>query len=236
MRQDERLDVAERLVVLDRDDVRARHHHLADDRVAELEDRVDQLLLPFLDRSLLRTHLGHRTDLLLGDERPLLEPLARQEDVGEADQEPRRDLEDPAEEPYERGERERHAVGVQHGERLGHRLDEHEVQQREPERDQAHPRAVAAFPELVLREDRDEDRRPVLHEHHGEVYGVEVARRIRLDLHERLRVPAIVLLERERADARRPGERRLGGGEHGAEQHQHDREAPPQVHDARTPL
>ena len=73
-------------VGVDRDHVGPRHHHLAHDRVAELEDRVDELALLGLDRRLLRGDVGHREDLLLGDERPAAQPLAREHDVGEPDE------------------------------------------------------------------------------------------------------------------------------------------------------
>ena len=73
-------------VGLDRDHVGTRHHHLAHDGVAELEDRVDELALFGLDRRLLRGDVGHREDLVLGDERPTAQPLAGQHDVGEADE------------------------------------------------------------------------------------------------------------------------------------------------------
>ena len=61
------LHVAQRVAHLDGDDVRPGHHHLADDRVAELEDGMDELLLLFLDLLLVRGHLGQRLDLLLRD-------------------------------------------------------------------------------------------------------------------------------------------------------------------------
>ena len=82
--------IADRLVdggvAVDRDHVGARHHHLAHDGVAELEDRVDELALLGLDRRFLRGDVGHREDLVLGDERPAAQALARQHDVGEADE------------------------------------------------------------------------------------------------------------------------------------------------------
>ena len=77
MLEHERLHVSERLVVLDRGDVRARHHDLTHDRVAELEDRVDQLLLLALDAPLLVAGLGHRAEVGLGDEGTLLQAASR---------------------------------------------------------------------------------------------------------------------------------------------------------------
>src|ERR1051325_7395745 len=71
---------------LDGDDVRARHHDLADDGIAELKDRVNHLPLALFDAALLVPDLGHRPDVLLGDEWALLQSLPREEDVGHANQ------------------------------------------------------------------------------------------------------------------------------------------------------
>ena len=76
----------DRVVDLHRDDVGAGQHHLAHDRVAELEDRVDELALLARDGVLVGGDVGHRADLFLGDVRALLEPLAREHDVGDADE------------------------------------------------------------------------------------------------------------------------------------------------------
>ena len=73
-------------VGLDGDHVGARQHHLAHDGVAELEDRVDEPALLALDGLLVGGDVGHRADLLLGDERALLQALAREDDVGDADE------------------------------------------------------------------------------------------------------------------------------------------------------
>ena len=59
----------DRRVGLDRDHVGARQHHLAHDGVAELEDRVDEPPLLALDRLLVGRDVGHRPEVLLGDER-----------------------------------------------------------------------------------------------------------------------------------------------------------------------
>ncbi len=68
------------------DDVRTRHHDLANDRIAELEDRVDHAPLGILDAAFLMSDLRHRADFLFRNERPLLQALARQEDVRDGDQ------------------------------------------------------------------------------------------------------------------------------------------------------
>src|SRR5437773_10947299 len=52
---------------LDADDVRARHHDLADDGIAEFEDRVDRCPVGLLHADLLVPDLGTRPDVLLGD-------------------------------------------------------------------------------------------------------------------------------------------------------------------------
>src|SRR5207249_9213860 len=47
---------------LDADDVRARHHDLAEDGIAEFEDRVNHFPLDLFDAALLVPDLGHRPD------------------------------------------------------------------------------------------------------------------------------------------------------------------------------
>ena len=74
------------LVGLHRDHVGAWEHRLAHDGVTELEDRVDELALLAFDHVVVGRDVGHREDLLLGDERPGLQPLARKHDVGDTDE------------------------------------------------------------------------------------------------------------------------------------------------------
>ena len=50
----------------DVDHVDARHHHLAHDGVAELDDRADEVALLGLDRLVLVGDVGHGEDLVLG--------------------------------------------------------------------------------------------------------------------------------------------------------------------------
>ena len=78
--------VLDGVVGVDRDHVGTRQHHLAHDGVAELEDRVDEPALLALDHVLLGRDVGHRADLLLGDEGALLQALPRQDHVREADE------------------------------------------------------------------------------------------------------------------------------------------------------
>ena len=119
------------VVGVDRHHVGARQHHLAHDGVAELEDRVDQPAFLALDGVLAGRDVGHGADLLLGDEGTLLQALAREHDVGDADEDVRRPPQrrEVGEEPEHRGERERGALGVLHREGLGRDLADHEEEE-----------------------------------------------------------------------------------------------------------
>ena len=75
--QEERHRLAQVLVALDVDDVGARHHHLARDRVAELEDVVDHLALAGLDQRRGLGEVDQLAQLGLRGERALAEALAR---------------------------------------------------------------------------------------------------------------------------------------------------------------
>ena len=59
------------------------------DGVAELDDALDQLALLVLDHLVLGGRLDDAQQLELAHERPFLETLAREQDVGEPDQAPR---------------------------------------------------------------------------------------------------------------------------------------------------
>ena len=75
--QRERQQLPQRLVPLDEHHVGARHHHLADQGVAELEDRVDHPALGRLDHPRLLRQVDQLAQLGLGRERALAEALAR---------------------------------------------------------------------------------------------------------------------------------------------------------------
>ena len=77
---------ADRRVVGHDDHVRPRHHHLAGDGVAELDDALDELALLVLDDLVLGGGLDDAEQLLLADERALLQALAGQQHVGQPDQ------------------------------------------------------------------------------------------------------------------------------------------------------
>ena len=62
---------------VDRHHVGARHHDLAHDGVAELEDRVDHLALAGLDERALAGQVDQVAQLGLGLERPVAVALAR---------------------------------------------------------------------------------------------------------------------------------------------------------------
>ena len=57
----------QRLIDFDRRDVRARHHDLARQRLAELQDRVDHLFLVVFNRAALLPDIDQRHDLFFGD-------------------------------------------------------------------------------------------------------------------------------------------------------------------------
>ena len=72
--------------LLDRHHVGARHHHLADEGVAELEDRVDHLALHRLDHLGLAGEVDQVAQLVLGRERAVPEAAARGHDVADQDE------------------------------------------------------------------------------------------------------------------------------------------------------
>ena len=75
--QEQQQRLLQRLVRLDPHHLGARHHHLAGDRVAEREDRVDHLALAVLDHAALLGQVDQLAQLDLGGERALAEAPAR---------------------------------------------------------------------------------------------------------------------------------------------------------------
>ena len=119
---------------LEHDHVRAGHHHLADDGVAEVDDRVDERPLGVLDDVLGVGDVGHRQQLGLGHVRRLLlvaRPPADQqvgqpdEDAGDGPDE--READDGGD---ERRAEQRRPLGVVHGPVLRHRLEDDEDDRR----------------------------------------------------------------------------------------------------------
>ncbi len=84
--QRERQGLAHGLVAVDRHQVGARHHHLADQRVPQLEDGVHHAALLVLDQRLPLGQIHHRPQLGLRGERPLAEALPGRQGVAEDDQ------------------------------------------------------------------------------------------------------------------------------------------------------
>ena len=117
-------------------------HDLAHHGVAELEDRVDEPALLDLDRLLVGRDVGHRAEVLLGDERAL--PSGRcpgSSDVGEADQARATGSAAAGSTVIAQRKpdtRERGAVGVLDRVRLGRHLADHEEEddlEHEPDED-----------------------------------------------------------------------------------------------------
>ena len=179
------------------------NHHLADQRVAELEDRVDQVLLALLDGLLFGGDLGHRLYLVLGHEGTLRQPLPRHEHVRDRDQEPRNRAHGGGHGHDERGKGKRGSVGVLDGARLRGHFGEHEEQDGHGQcgHDLAemfqvpaghHPRQCGA---------------PELSEQGQEEHHVQVG--------QSLGSPAALLLEPDRPDPSHPADGGLGSGEQG---------------------
>ena len=84
--QRQRHRLAQRPPALDDDHLGARHHDLAHDRVAELEDRVDHVALVVLDEPALLGEVDEVAQLRLGRERPVAEAAARRQGVAEHDE------------------------------------------------------------------------------------------------------------------------------------------------------
>ncbi len=110
------------------DHVRPGHHDLTDDRVAEVDDGMDEAPFLALDDRVLGGGVGHGQQLLLRHVGTLLDALAGQDDVGQADEgvaDPAdgRDLDQGGDEG---GGDEGRLLGVLHRPRLGHGLGEDE--------------------------------------------------------------------------------------------------------------
>ena len=89
--------------------VRAGHHHLADERVAQLEHRVDHLALGLVDDAAGAGHVDQLAQLHLGGERALAEALAGRHRVADQDQQLGQRAEQRRERPDRRGDRRRPA-------------------------------------------------------------------------------------------------------------------------------
>ena len=119
------------------DDRDARGHHLVQAPVAQLDDRVDHLLLLGLQHALLPAPLHDQHQLLGAD--LCLGPDLCAEHPGDGGGDPREEGdergEDPRQEIDRTGQRHREALGMREGERLGHELAEDDREQSEDDRD-----------------------------------------------------------------------------------------------------
>ena len=103
--QEQRHRRAQRLVAVDGDHVGARHHDLARDGVAELEDRVDHLALAGLDQRALARQVDQVAQLGLALERAVAVAAPRRHRVAEGDEQAGERAEDPAQpDEHRRGE------------------------------------------------------------------------------------------------------------------------------------
>src|SRR5512132_1560487 len=232
----ERLYVAEGRYVLDRDHVRSRDHDLADDRVAELEDGVDQLLLPLLDHAFFGCDLGGRAELLLGDVGAFLQPLAGHQHVGEHEERLRERPEDACEEHDRRRDHERHPVGAFDREGLRRHLGEHEQQQGHADRRHDLP----CLMEMTHGERRRDRRAPDREQQRQEQHDVEERGGGLHDPNELGGAAAAVLAETERSHAVHPRDGDLGCSEepdtHDRDDDEGEREPVGGRHGASTPL
>ena len=107
-------------------DVHARHHDLVHAALAELQDAADHLLFLGLDGALLPSPFHEDAQLLAGD--GVVRHVADAEQSGDAvrdgRQQPDHGCEEQAQELDGPGQRERVALGVGQGQRLGHQLAE----------------------------------------------------------------------------------------------------------------
>jgi hypothetical protein len=110
--QRERECLAQGLRPLDEHHVRTRDHHLAHDRVAQLEDRVDHRAFLGLDQLALLREVDEVAQLGLGREGPLAEAAPRRDGVAEQDQQLRQRSEHAGHPDDERRARERDGVGM----------------------------------------------------------------------------------------------------------------------------
>ena len=210
----------DRLVAVDRDHVGTRPHHLVHHRVAELEDRVDETSLLALDLLLVGGDVGHRAEVLLGDERPLLQALARQHHVRQPDEAARQQAQrrEVGDGPEEARDAQRGAVGVL--DRVGLRRDlaDHEVHDDLQHQADEEPGAA----ERALEQRTEQRGARQLRDEHEEQHHVERLLGPLQHLRESSRALAALFLERERADPAHAGERGLGHREDDREEEQHD--------------
>ena len=127
-------DLLQAGALLDGDHVGAGDHHLADQLVADLDDRLDHLPLFLFDYALLLGDAEQRHQLGLGDEGSDI-AAAGHHDPAHRGHEPE-DRGEDGRQPVHRGSHlERHLVGVAHGQGLGCDLGEDQQEEREQKAD-----------------------------------------------------------------------------------------------------
>ena len=163
---------AHRGVVVDRDHVGARDHHLAHDRVAPFEDRVDELAIVLLEHLELGRLVDHAEQLLLAGEGRRLRP-ARRDPVAEGDEAVGDRAEHDPDGAHDRRREHDDALGVGAAHAARARADQHErgAGHHEGAREQDPPPVV----EHLGEDERDEHGGRRLGDDAQEVEGVDVA-------------------------------------------------------------
>ena len=206
--QEERHRLAQRLVLGDGHHVGPRHHHLAHDGVAELEDRVDHLALVVLDDVGLPRPVEQVAQLGLALERSLAVSLAGGHGVAEGH-------EDVGDRPEHLAQAHRERRGPQ-----GHRVvvlapEGARRDTDDDERDERHDRdgdeeAGGRAVDEVEDGDRDEDRAHRLRDDAQEGEHREVCRGVADHDQQRRRAAAAVVVQLLGAHPRHPDDGRLG--------------------------
>ena len=117
--------------------VRAVGHHIFGGAVVELEDVLDHFLFIFLNGAALAAHVHHGADLLFGDFLGLgvgVHAQQAQHAVGALAQQPHHRAEESRQGQDELAAHPRHALGLLHGDALGHQLAQHQGEVRKYQR------------------------------------------------------------------------------------------------------
>jgi len=173
-----------------------------------------------LDGLFVGGHVGHLTDLLFADERTLLQPSSREQDVGETDQTPgeRAQRREVRQERENRRHQDRSPIRVLDREGLRYDLEEHE-EDRDLDHDAEHEPDRA---EVCLEQDtREVGGHQLAHEDDQQQRVERPLRSFEQTRQPRRPAPAI-LLEGQRTNAAHPRERRLGHGEDAGDEEQRD--------------
>ena len=200
--------------------VDARHHDLAHDGVAELDDAADELALVALDGLVLVGHVGHGEHLVLGHLRHPVRAAEEEADdaLGHREQELGEPLDGPEVEQglHHRRGRQGRGVGVLHGEVLGDGLeddeDDHHFAHR---RDEQARRAEEPRGEHAHHGGRHQ-----LADQHQQQQRVEEALGGLGERHQRGGAAVALLVERARPRLVHAHERGLGHGEEAREEQQ----------------